>query len=49
METIEAKDGKFSYLELHAVCEECGKELYLPELNDKNAQAREDSFRKAVE
>lgn len=37
----------FSYLENTAFCTECGEEVYIPEINDMNVQAREDAYRKA--
>ena len=38
----------FSYLEQTAYCAECGEEVYVPEINDINVQAREDAYRKAA-
>ena len=37
----------FSFVENRAYCSECGEEVYVPAINDANAQAREDAFRKA--
>lgn len=38
----------FDYSEKKAVCSECGNEVYVPEINDKNADARENAFRRAA-
>lgn len=38
----------FSYLEEHAICKTCGNEIYVAELNDINARAREDAYAKAL-
>lgn len=43
----EIRGVKFSYVEHTAVCIDCGEELYVPEINDSNAQAREDAYREA--
>ena len=43
----EVKGVKFSFPETIAICLECETELYVPEINDENAQAREDAYRKA--
>ncbi len=45
---VEVRGVHFSYLELVAVCEGCGEELYVPEVNDANVQAQEDAYRKAA-
>ncbi len=45
---VEVRRVKISYVETRAICSECGKELYLPEVNDKNAQAREAAYRKVA-
>lgn len=39
---------KFSYVETLALCKECGDELYVPDINDRNVQSREAAYRKAV-
>lgn len=44
----EVREIKFSFIETMAICSECGEELYVPEVNDENAQAREDAYRKAA-
>ncbi len=44
----EVRGVKISYVETRAICPECGKELYLPEVNDKNTQAREAAYRKVA-
>lgn len=38
----------FSYVKSRAHCAVCGEEVYIPIINDLNAQAREDAFRKAA-
>lgn len=45
---LEVDDIKFSYVEALALCKECGDELYVPDINDRNMQSRETAFRKAV-
>ena len=39
---------KFSYVELSAYCVKCGKEIYVPEVNDMNVVSREEAYRKAA-
>ena len=46
-EEITVRGVTFSYLEQTAYCSECGEEIYVPEINDINVQAREDAYRKA--
>ena len=38
----------FSYVEKMAFCKECGEEIYVPEISDENAHAREDAYREAA-
>lgn len=38
----------FSFPEQIAICSGCGGEVYVPALNDQNAQAREDAYRRAA-
>ena len=38
----------FSYMGDHAICKTCGNEIYVAELNDINAMAREDAYAKAL-
>ena len=45
---LEVDDSKFSYVEALALCKECGDELYVPDINDRNVQSREAAYRKAV-
>lgn len=45
---IEVRGLKFECVEAMAICTDCGTELYVPEINDENAQAREDSYRRAA-
>lgn len=44
----EVRGVQFSYAETRAICEKCGEELYVPEINDSNARSREDAYRKAA-
>ena len=44
---MEVRGVAFSYVEHVAYCIECGKEVYVPEINDLNVYAREEAFRKA--
>lgn len=43
----EVNGVKFSYVEALALCKECGDELYVPDINDRNVQSREVAYRKA--
>ncbi len=45
---ITVKGITFSYVHQTAYCCECGEELYCPEINDANVQAKEDAYRKAA-
>lgn len=47
-ETITVRDHTFSYIEMHAHCQTCGEEIYVPEINDENVQSREDGYRQAA-
>lgn len=47
-ETITVRGLAFSYVELHAHCNQCGKLLYVPEINDENVESREEGYRKAA-
>lgn len=38
----------FSYVELSAYCRECGCNIYVSEINDNNAESREEAYRKAM-
>lgn len=38
----------FSYMGRHAICKTCGSEVYVAELNDANARAREDAYASAI-
>ena len=40
-------DIAFGYVERRAFCKECGKEVYVSEINDANAAAREAAYEKA--
>lgn len=43
----EVRGTSFEYVEHIAHCTECGKELYIAEINDANVQAQEDAYRAA--
>lgn len=45
---ITVKGITFSYVHQTAYCSECGEELYCPQINDANVQAKEDAYRKAA-
>ena len=47
--SISVRGIDFSYVEQTAYCAECGTEVYVPEINDANAQAREDAYRVAAD
>ena len=47
VETV-IRGEKISYVEVAAICPFCGEEIYVPEINDANVQAREDAYRKAM-
>lgn len=47
-EETEVRGIKFGFVETKAICEDCGEELYIPDLNDANVSAREDAYRKAA-
>lgn len=38
------RDVEFEYVELTAVCDECGEEIYVAEINDLNCLSRENGF-----
>ena len=42
--TVTVRGLCFSYAETKAVCENCNEELYVPEINDINVQARENAL-----
>lgn len=39
---------RINYVEVAAKCPVCGEEIYVPEINDANVQAREDAYREAM-
>lgn len=47
VETV-VRGVKISYVEVTAKCPVCGDEIYVPEINDTNVQAREDAYRKEM-
>lgn len=44
MDTLTVRNIEFSYMEKTAYCSECGKEVYVPEINDYNCEAREIAY-----
>lgn len=44
----EVRGLKFSFIETNAICAECGTPVYVPELNDENAEERKKAYRKAA-
>lgn len=44
----EVRGTPFTCTEETAYCRECGEAVYVPEMNDRNVQAREDAYRKAA-
>lgn len=46
---ITVKGLTFQYVHQTAYCTDCGEELYSPEINDYNVQAKEDAYRKAAQ
>ena len=45
--TQEVRGVKFGWINLNARCAICGKEVYVPEVNDANVNARELSYKMA--
>lgn len=45
--TITVRGISFTYLHRAAYCDKCGMEIYVPAVNDANAQAREDAYKSA--
>ena len=41
---INVRDCAFRCIELRAFCVVCNNEVYVPEINDANAKAREEAF-----
>lgn len=46
---LEHRAIRFSVKEVVAICSECGKEVYVPEINDANVAAREIAYRQVIE
>ena len=46
-ETITVRDVSFTYMEERAFCNSCGKQVYVPEVNDHNVDARIREFMQA--
>lgn len=44
-EKITIRGTEFTYVEQTAYCADCKEEVYVPEINDQNVQAREDAYR----
>ena len=47
-EEITVRGITFTYVEQCAYCVDCGEEVYVPEINDLNAEAREEAYREAT-
>ena len=47
-EEITIRGVTFTYVEQCAYCADCGEEVYVPEINDRNADAREEAYRRAT-
>ena len=47
VETV-VRGAKIRYVEVAAKCPVCEEELYVPEVNDVNVQARGDAYRNAT-
>ena len=47
-ESVMVRGLEFSYVEMHAYCNECGNQVYVPDVNDENVRAREEGYRKAA-
>lgn len=43
----EIRSTKFNFVEVHAVCTECGEEMYVPEVNDENTRTRAEAYQKS--
>ena len=41
---ITVKGISFKYVHHSAYCSECGQEVYVPDINDQNAEERTDGF-----
>lgn len=46
---ITVRDVTFDCGEIYALCTECGAEVYVPEINDKNVENREKAYFEAKE
>lgn len=44
---ITARGVTFSYVEMTAICTECGEPIYVPEVNDENISSMEEAYRTA--
>lgn len=42
---IEVRGKRFKYIEAVALCDVCGEEMYVPDINDFNAKAREEAYK----
>lgn len=49
LENSRVRGISFNYVEHSAHCTQCGKEIYVPQVNDENVQSREDGYRKAAQ
>ena len=48
IQSIEIRGAKVNYVESTAFCALCGTEIYVPEINDKNADARKTAYAKTI-
>jgi hypothetical protein len=46
IKNIKVKDIEISYDEMFALCKECGNEIYVPQINDVNVNARIKAYEK---
>lgn len=45
--TMEVWGLRFDYEQSYATCRQCGEEMHVPEVNDRNVRERAAAFRKA--
>lgn len=44
IDSLTVRNVEFTYLEKNAYCSICGEEVYVPEVNDYNCEAREIAY-----
>lgn len=44
IDSLNVRGIEFTYLEEIDYCSNCGKEVYVPEINDYNCEARENAY-----